>query len=336
MNRILHYFFIAGLFLIFACTSEETKPVKIIFDTDFGGDADDLGALVMLHNFVENNECELLAVMLWTSEQYAVQAVDAINRYYNHPDIPIGVRKAGKYHEPWNYCKPIADAFPNELTYEKAEDATILYRKILAEADDNSVVIVPVGPLANLQNLIVSPPDAISPLTGKELLHQKVKELVIMGGQFPSGENEWNFNGNMPGVTKFVLNNIDLPVTFSGYEIGAAIKTGEEFNQTDPNTPLYVGFKHFSQHAPWINENYKGKILDNSTFDQTAVLHAVRNGEGQFWEKVTGGECIADENGGNTWAENPESKHAYLKLIADPENMAALIEKLMLWEPENR
>ena len=46
--------------------------VKIIFDTDFGGDADDLGALVMLHNLHGRGECELLAVMSWSTEQYVI------------------------------------------------------------------------------------------------------------------------------------------------------------------------------------------------------------------------------------------------------------------------
>jgi hypothetical protein len=51
--------------------------VKIIFDTDHGGDADDLGALVMLHNLHNRGECELLAVMSWSTEQYVIPAMDA-------------------------------------------------------------------------------------------------------------------------------------------------------------------------------------------------------------------------------------------------------------------
>lgn len=304
--------------------------VKIIFDTDIGGDADDLGALCMLNYFIDTGECELLAVMAWTQEQYAVPAIDAINRFYGHPNIPIGVRKGTPYYEAWTYNKPIADAFPHKVDYNSAADATVLYRQLLAKAADHSIVIVPVGPLANLQNLINSPADSISSLTGKELIHQKVKEFVVMGGQFPSGENEWNFNGNMPGVTKFVFGNIDVPVTFSGFEIGASIKTGEVFNNINQHTPLYVGFMHFSQNASWIKDNFKGKILDNSTFDQTAVLYAVRKNKNHCWELVTNGRCVPDEKGGNTWQPKTNSNHAYLKLAKDPEEMAAYIESLML------
>jgi len=46
------------LFTVFTGTAK----VKIIFDTDFGGDADDLGALAMLHNLHNKGECELLGM----------------------------------------------------------------------------------------------------------------------------------------------------------------------------------------------------------------------------------------------------------------------------------
>ena len=43
--------------LVYALTSLTLhSQVNIIFDTDFGGDADDLGALTMLHNFIEQGE----------------------------------------------------------------------------------------------------------------------------------------------------------------------------------------------------------------------------------------------------------------------------------------
>jgi len=253
---------------------------KIIFDTDFGMDADDLGALVMLHNLIEKQECELIGIMLWSTEEYAVSAVDAVNRYYHHPDIPIGTRQDSTYFEAWNYSKSIADNFPHKLNYENVPDAIGLYRELLVNNPDKSVSIVTVGPLKNIENLLKSKPDSISPLSGKELIQQKVKEFVIMGGQYPSGTKEWNFDGNMPGVTKYVVNNIDAPIIFSGYELGLDIRTGEVFNNLDSDTPLYIGFMHFSQNAPWMKDAYQGNILDNSTYDQTAVLYAVRNGVG--------------------------------------------------------
>ncbi len=327
MKRIGFFISILGIILSVALNSHAQE--KVIFDTDFGGDADDLGALTMLNYFIDTKECDLLAVMAWTQEKYAVPAIDAVNTFYHHPDIPIGVRKGGSFQEPYNYTKPIADSFPSDINQEQAADAVVLYRQILAKAADNSIIIIAVGPLANFKNLMNSQADSISSLNGKELIDQKVKEFVIMGGQYPSGKWEWNFSGNMPGVTKFVLGNITKPITFSGYEIGQLIKTGEVFNEIDRHTPLYVGFMHFSQNAPWIKAGFKGRILDNCTYDQTAVYYAIRGGLGSVWEKVNG-ICLPDDEGGNQWQNTKDSNQAYLKLLIDPEIMAANIEALML------
>ena len=303
---------------------------KIIFDTDIGGDADDLGALAMLHNYVKRGDCELLAIMIWSTDEYAVPAVDAINRFYLNPNIPIGTRKDPTYTSITNYNKVIADNFEYKLTYNDVPEVVDLYRKILGSAADKSITVVTVGPLLNIQRLIQSKADKYSPLNGSDLISKKVKEFVIMGGQFPKGDNEWNFNGNMPGVTKFVLENLKVPIVFSGFELGAKINTGATFNNIDPETPLYKGFLYFSEHAPWMKDQFKGKILNNSTFDQTAVLYAVNGGVDVLWEKITGGYCEADEKGGNRWVKRENSNHAYLKLIETPEFMAALIEAIML------
>lgn len=317
------------LFFLFPVFISFSQP-KIIFDTDIGGDADDLGALAMLHNYVSRGDCELLAVMCWSDDKYAVPAIDAVNRFYLHPNIPIGVRKDGTSTSETNYNQAIASNFEYKLTYDDVPETVDLYRKILGSAADTSITVVTVGPLKNIQRLLQSEADKNSPLNGSDLISKKVKEFVIMGGKFPKGDDEWNFNGNMPGVTKYVLNNLKVPVVFTGFELGAQIKTGAVFNEIDPETPLYKGFMYFSQHAPWIKDQFKGKILDNSTFDQTAVLYAVNGGVDVLWEKITGGFCEADNKGGNRWVKRQNSNHAYLKLIEKPKFMALLIEAIML------
>lgn len=306
------------------------NQVKIIFDTDFGGDTDDLGALAMLHNFMDRDECELLAVMCWNLEEYAVSAIDAVNQYYGHGDIPIASRQGEHAPIDWNHSKVLVDNFPHKRHWSNVPSTTVLYRQLLSQASEQEIVIVTVGPLANVLYLLESPGDSISPLTGIELVQQKVKEFVIMGGQFPSGENEWNFNGNMPGVTQKVVDQIPVPITFSGYEVGLNIKSGEVFNDLAADTPLHTAFLHFSKHAPWLNHQFQGKIYDNSTYDQTAILYAVRNGEGLYWEKVTGGYCLPDETGGNEWIKNKDSQHTYLRLLKDEEEMASIIEAFMI------
>ncbi|MDF1551003.1 MAG: nucleoside hydrolase [Bacteroidales bacterium] len=327
MNKTIYFLSLLWILLISFSASSQ---VKIIFDTDFGGDADDLGALVMLHNFMDRGECEVIGIMIWSKEQYAIPAIDAVNRYYKHSNIPIGLRSGNSYYEPWHHNKVIADNFEQVLNDKNVSESTVLYRQLLSKSKDKSVVIVTVGPLKNIQELMLSEADTISELDGQELIGKKVKEFVVMGGKFPEGEKEWNFDGGMPGVTEFVFEHLKVPVTFSGFEIGVSIKTGEVFIDIDKNTPLYKGFMHFSKSAPWIKEYFKGKILDNSTYDQTAVLYAVRSGVGKYWQKVEDGYCQPDKTGGNKWIKGDKLNHSYLKLIVEPEKMAELIESIML------
>lgn len=323
-------FFLLSLMILFSARAQE----KIIFDTDFGSDADDLGALAMLHGFIDREECELLGIMVWNTEKYVVSAIDAVNRFYGHPDIPIGIRPGKPSRIDFNHTKIIADNLPHELSYNDAPEVVSLYRKILSENEDSSIVLVTVGPLLNIKLLLESGPCEYSSLTGKELLHKKVKEMVVMGGQYPEGENEWNFNGNMPGVTKFVFDRIHLPVVFSGYEVGLKIKTGKVLNDISKDHPLYLGYHYFSKHAPWMKENYNGKILDNASYDQTAVLYAVKGGLGKWWIKINNGYNEVGNDGENKWIEEKRenTRHSYLKLIEDPEKMAEIIESLMLYD----
>ncbi len=329
-----HYFSFTLLLIVlfgFLCKQANSQP-KIIFDTDFGGDADDLGALSMLHGFHQSGEAELLAVMIWNREEYSVAGVDATNRFYGHPDIPISVREGEPHSLDWNFSRAIAQKLPYERTNQDVPGAVDLYRKILVSHEDNSVIIVTVGPLANIQNLLQSGPDRHSDLTGKELFHQKVEKMVVMGGEYPTGRQEWNFWGNMEGVTQYVFDHVEVPVVFLGYEIGVRIQTGEIFNKLPEDHPLYLGFYHFSKYAPWMKDRFEGRILNNATYDQTAVLYAVRGGVDEYWEKVEGGRNEIDFDGRNRWVDGEVTNQSYMRLIVDPDVIARTIEELMLFD----
>ena len=320
-----------GLIFLMIIANTSFGQVKLIFDTDFGGDADDLGALVMLHEFANRGECEIMGIMCWNTEKYAVSGIDAVNTWYGRADIPIGSRQGEIHDTPWNHSKPLTEAFPHQRNLENVPGTTMLYRQLLSQSEDNSVVIVTVGPLYNIKALLESDADSISDLSGNELIQQKVSEFVIMGGQFPEGEREWNFDGDMPGVTQFVVENIPVLITFLGYEVGLNIKTGEVFNELPKDHPLYVGFYHFSKYCPWLNEQFDGRIYDNSTYDQTAVLYAVRGGIDKYWHRVKG-TCLADDKGGNDWNDSAKGPHSYLVLDWEKADFEEEIEMFMLGE----
>ena len=73
-------------------------PPNIIFDTDMGGDCDDVGALFMLHGAIERGDVKLLATMGCTSSEVIAPAIDAINTWFGRPEIPVGTLKDPGFH----------------------------------------------------------------------------------------------------------------------------------------------------------------------------------------------------------------------------------------------
>ena len=76
-------------------------------------------------------------------------------------------------------------------------DATRLYSELLSKTENHSMVVVAVGPLFNIRDLLKSQTDSYFNLNGMVLVRQKVKEIAIMGRNFPNSQYERNFNGNM-------------------------------------------------------------------------------------------------------------------------------------------
>ncbi|MCO6043481.1 nucleoside hydrolase [Aeoliella sp. ICT_H6.2] len=310
-------------------------PVKIIFDTDIAGDVDDVGSLAMLHALADRGEAEILACTISSNNPKSAACVDAINTWYGRPDIPIGgvdVPVAGKAFEKLvgsRYTRQIASEFPQDLSEKRQLPSAVkVYRQVLAAQPDDSVTIVSVGFLTNLAELLDSPADEFSSLDGKQLVAAKVKQWVCMGGVFPeghfaSGEGEYNLKIT-PEATQRAINGWPTPIVFSGYEIGERVLTGAGLERAAADSPVRRGY-----------QLYNG-LGDRNSWDQTAVLHAVR-GAGDYWELSPPGVCQVPEDsaGCHEWSESPEGKHRYLIEKMPPAEVAAEIETLMMAEPAN-
>ena len=68
-------------------------------------------------------------------------------------------------------------------------EATEVYRKVLSEAEDHSIVISSIGFVQNIANLLQSEPDQYSPLNGYDLIMKKVKTIVWQGTCWTRIEN---------------------------------------------------------------------------------------------------------------------------------------------------
>lgn len=249
--------------------------------------------------------------------------LDALNHYFGRTEIPIGVVKGPGFDKPSRYAEQIANEFPHDLeSADDAPDAALLYRKILAGRPDKQVVMVSVGQVTNFRNLLKSKPDEHSSLSGSELVERKVKAWVCMGGKIPEGR-EANLIHDGPSAA-YAIRHWPTPVIFSGWEIGNEIMTGSKLRDVTAGTPVRRAY-----------ELYNG-LKDRQSWDQTAVLYAVRGLDGglaDFWDTVSTGYLHVNEDGSNAWRDSPDKDHGYLVRKMHPEKIARVIEELMLRQP---
>ncbi len=295
------------------------QSIKVILDTDIDSDVDDVGALAMLHTLADHGIVDILGVIVTGDDRHAPSATDAINHYFKRPDIPIGVEKGIVLSEFSKYTKEISEEFDHDLvSYEEAEGASVLYRKLLSAQPDSSVVIITIGHLTNLQQLIKSQPDEFSDLSGIELIRKKVKLWSCMGGMFPKGK-EANFYRPDPGSTKFAVDNWPGEVVFAGWEIGNEIITGAEYlkKSLPKESPVWRAYELYN--------NFQGR----QSWDQASILYAVSSSN-EYWEVNRNGTCIVNEDGSNSWMDGPVSNHGYLKEKMNPAEVAKVVDALMV------
>ena len=163
------------------------KPVRIIFDTDIGGDCDDAGALAMLHRLCDKGEAELLAVTHCFSTPFVAGCIDAINQFYGRV-VPVGVNYEIRHEGRGTYAGALAEYCPNRYppetfgTDKAAPDTLEVLRRTLANEEDGSVTLVGTGMLHSMARLLRSGADEISPLTGKELAERPEVKKAYLGG----------------------------------------------------------------------------------------------------------------------------------------------------------
>ena len=226
-------------------TSEQPIRANIILDTDIGNDIDDAEALCLLNRYSDLGMVNFLGVCLNKEGEKTAKFVDVINTFYGHADvIPVGrARNNGpdgnnpeKNYAALTVKRVAKDGTPlfktTGIGYDGLPDAHILYRKLLADSEDNSVSIVSVGFLTNLIRLLDTPADDISPLTGRELIEKKVKLLSIMACRFNNEVPEYNVMLNIPYAIK-LFSEWPGEIVCSPMEVGAAVRYPFESIEND-------------------------------------------------------------------------------------------------------
>ncbi len=327
-----HLFFLLILAIILnsGCRSNTVEnlytPVRIIFDTDLGSDYDDVGALAFLHSMADSGKAEILATLSSNGYELTAPSIDVINTYFGRKDLLVGSPGKGSVTDisPYHWADTLVERYPHRIrTSSDAPDAVNIYRKVLAAQPDTSVIIVTVGYLTNLKNLLMSLPDDISPLAGEDLITRKVKRLVTMGGIFPDGGRSFNIFMDSE-ASEYVFRSWPGEIIFTGDDIGEKIKTGLRLISSDiKNSPVKDTYT--------IGMPLSGDLSGRMSWDQTAVLIGVYGTEGFF--NTIRGKITVYPDGSNTWEDDPEGKHSYVRQKMPVDEITRFIEDRMMHLP---
>ncbi len=324
----------------------KSKPIPVIFDTDMDIDCDDTGALAILHALMDQGKTNILGIVCDVPVEATAKVAVCINHYYNRPNIPVGIvydreYNHGKKYKMYRFAKKnyiartngyyppkvAAQFYPSELENHKFKDDITLYRELLSQAEDKSVVIIAVGFLTALKNLLDSKPDDINPLSGLKLIETKVAKLITMGmGRFPSCNAEFNWLMDWDAAKK-VINNWPTELVVSTY--GNQFLTGKLLSSHTPETnPVRKCYEIYLQ----------GPNKGNYSWDLIATLYGVL-GVNPFFEEFKGYRIILEqEHGKNHWIENTSGKppHIYLKLKNPKRLLKKELETLLVKPPANK
>lgn len=300
---------------------------RIILDTDIGPDVDDVGAIAVLFTLAKRYNIEVAGIINCTSNTYGSGAIDALMNYCGYPNIPIGQYSKEEFlGESIFYNKFLSEHFSRKFVDGTLviNNAVSLYRRLLADADDNSVVIITIGPLTTLRDFVESKADEFSQLSGRELLSKKVYALISVAAEFPEGL-DWNVKMEV-SASKAVFNDCPVPIFFAGHEFGKRFKTG--FNGYTPanwqSNPIYHAYNLY------INGRWPEKPRENNCWDLIAV-HFAFEGEGVYYTLSEAGQVHFRDDGYNTFELMKDGNQCYLKNACGLEELAMELNACMRW-----
>lgn len=284
----------------------------VIFETDMGNDIDDALALDLLYKGMDAGHIRLLGISLNKRSDTAFEFIDLMNTWYGYPDIPIAYTPDAVISDEGDYTAPVcalksSNGSPLFKRSRKAgswEDPVAMYRRLLASQPDNSVVVISVGFSGNLAALLESGPDAVSPLTGKELVARKVDYFSVMAGSFGTKKRaEFNVINDIPSARKFFA-ECPSPIVLTPFEIGKQV--------VYPGRSIESDFGWAERH-PMVEayKAYHAMPYDRPTWDVIATYYVLPHEPSSLTVSIPG-RLSVDEAGFIYFTPDKNGRHCYL------------------------
>jgi hypothetical protein len=298
-----------------------TAAPNVIIDTDLSRWWDDATAIGIANVLEQRGAVNVLGIVSDIRNPVAVAAIDAIDTAYRNADIPLGaVAHSDADTAPHGYSDVLARRLPHAVRRSRdVPEAVALYRQVLARQPDRSVTIVSLGAYTNLSGLIADP-------TGRSLVAEKVKRLVIMDGLFPGGIGPVTnqkldlaaahavvAGGNGTGPWPTPISWVD------GLDGIATLVGGTLCAKVPPNNPMRIVYEDLFGCA----------AVRDGDWDAPALLFAVGQVPGAFSVLGRGGAAVLNAQGGLSWQALSARRHDFYVHVADQQMLNRRIERLL-------
>ena len=282
---LMFMLFAAGLSMIVAAGEKEPqtaaraelRAVPVIVETDMGNDIDDALALDLLYRAAREGKVEILGIGNHKLSATATDYIDILNTFYGFGSTPLaqGARLVANG-EACDYTAAVtamcdADGHPlyaRTKSPEQIEESVAMYRRLLAASDDGSVTVISLGFATTLADLLSSGGDAISPLTGRELVARKAASLSIMAGSFPTATKparaEFNIVNDIDAAV-LLFDQWPTPIVCAPFELGRQVQF--------PGRIMAEGLD-WAEHHPVVDgyRAYRPMPYDRAAWDLMSVL----------------------------------------------------------------
>lgn len=291
-------------------------PKAVIWSTDWWTDVDDAVAARLLLHAERIGLIDIRAAVISGKLAKGPGALDALFQFEGRRGIPIGMDATYVPSGAPAYQANLFDKNYHDVGYQAGTNSsTDVMRRTLAAADNGEIVVIEVGYHTNLQKLLQSGADSISPLTGLQLVQQKVRELWVMGGNYPTeGLTSNNFarDATAMAAANYVFANWPGTIICAGGDIGNDILLGGSLQGTatqDPLAQALVDHGSAAGRAAWDPMLTWAACLDDL---DTAGYTLTR-----------GTNSVASGTGINTFTETPTSGNHYYMTKSAPDRWYA-------------
>lgn len=278
---------------------------QVILGSDWWTDCDDVMAVRILCNLHKQGVFKLLGVVLNACMDKSVRSLAGFLAWHG-VSVPLGLdTEAVDFGGTPPYQARLAELPSVFQDNAGAENPVALYRRLLAGCS-GKVTLLEIGYPQVLADLLQSPPDGYSALSGVELVREKVEHLWMMAGKWdddPGRENNFARNRRSARGGHAVCSMWPTEITFLGFEVGFDVISGACLPDGDPLTGAMLDHGSGNGRSSWD--------------PMLILLAAAVSPEAAGYKCVYGRAAVDPESGYNSFVPMENGPHRFVVKLQD-------------------